>query len=108
MLPGWSGSRRARGDRDAEMACRHPGHHRDAVRIAVDGAIGLDDDRHVLGRDAVDGQLNGRRMSLYGEDPGNRPASPVLPDAVLRSRETIFSDTIRYYNNQAMTAAYRS
>jgi hypothetical protein len=47
----------------------HPGHHRDAVRIAVDGAISPEDDRRALGRDAVDGQLNGRRTSLYGEDP---------------------------------------
>jgi hypothetical protein len=26
-------------------------------------------------------------MSLYGEDPGNRPASPVLPDAVGTERD---------------------
>jgi diaminohydroxyphosphoribosylaminopyrimidine deaminase/5-amino-6-(5-phosphoribosylamino)uracil reductase len=32
------------------------------------------------------------------EIPGGLP-SPVLPDPVLRSRETIFSDTIRYYEN---------
>jgi diaminohydroxyphosphoribosylaminopyrimidine deaminase/5-amino-6-(5-phosphoribosylamino)uracil reductase len=36
------------------------------------------------------------------EIPGGLP-SPVLPDPVLRSRETIFSDTIRYYNNQGRT-----
>jgi len=41
------------------------------------------------------------------EIPGGLP-SPVLPDPVLRSRETIFSDTIRTYDNRAMTAAYRS
>ena len=58
---GWLGSCGARGDLNGKSARCHPGHHRDAVRIAVDGAIGPDDDRRVLGRDAVDGQLNGRR-----------------------------------------------
>ena len=81
------GSGGARGDLDGKSARCHPGHHRDAVRIAVDGAIGPEDDRRALGGDADDGQLNGRRTSLYCEDPGNRPASPVLPDAVGAERD---------------------
>jgi diaminohydroxyphosphoribosylaminopyrimidine deaminase/5-amino-6-(5-phosphoribosylamino)uracil reductase len=36
------------------------------------------------------------------EIPGGL-SSPVLGDAVLRSRETLFSDTIRYYTNPAYT-----
>jgi len=35
----------ARGDLDGKPARCQPGHHRDAVRIAVDGAIGPEDDR---------------------------------------------------------------
>src|SRR5580698_1832094 len=75
---GWLGSGGARGDLDGKPAPGHPGHHRDAVRVAVHGALGPEDDRRVLGGDTGDGQLNGRRTSLYREDPGNRPASRVL------------------------------
>src|ERR1700689_259150 len=78
---GWLGSGGARGDLDGKPARGQPGHHRDAVRIAVDGALGLEDDGRVLGGDAGDGQLNRRSASLYREDPGNRPASRVLPGA---------------------------
>jgi hypothetical protein len=60
----WLGSGGVRGDLDGKSARCHPGHHRDAVRIAVDGAIGPEDDDRALGRDADDGQLDGRRTSL--------------------------------------------
>ena len=84
---GWLGSCGAGGDLDGKPTSCHPGHHRDAVRIAVDGAVGPENDGRVLGGDADDGQLNGRRTSLYREDPGNRPASAVLPDAVRTERD---------------------
>jgi hypothetical protein len=61
---GWLGSGGTRGDLDGKSARCHPGHHRDAVRIAVDGAIDPEDDRRALRRDAVDGQLNGVTLSL--------------------------------------------
>src|ERR1700749_4880434 len=42
---GWLGSGGACGDLDRKPASCHPGHHRDGMRIAVDGAIGPEDDR---------------------------------------------------------------
>src|SRR5258708_36543794 len=84
---GWLGSGGARGDLDGKPARCQPGHHRDAVRIAVDGRPGPEDDRRALGQDVGQDQLNGRRMSLYDEGPGNRPGFPVLPDAAGTERD---------------------
>jgi hypothetical protein len=49
------------------------------VRMAVDGAIGPEDDGRVLGGDADNGQLNGHRTSLYREDPVTDQPAPCCP-----------------------------
>src|SRR6266567_1486358 len=58
LMRGWLGSGGARGDLDGKPARCHPGQHRDAVRIAVDGdhaadhlepAADLAEPEHVFG-----------------------------------------------------------
>jgi len=64
---GWLGSGGARGDLDGKPARCQPGHHRDAVRIAVDGAPGPEDDRRALGHGSRPAGASARLLGLEGE-----------------------------------------
>jgi hypothetical protein len=66
-----------RGDPDGQPACCHPGHHRDPVRIAVDGAIGPEDDRRALGPDVGDGRHDSGSSRVGSGACGARAVAPA-------------------------------